>query len=193
MTAALSDPIAEAAELLTERLTGEEYESLPENPRLELVDGILHFKDAPTGRHQNVVDNLKAALVAVCPGDVRIVREQEVTIKHDHRRNPDLLGIRASAFDLDQKRYPPSDVLLAVEVVSPGSYTTDRKHKPIEYGEAGIPHYWRVEIKPHLEVHTYRLDGSDQYVKTGAFMRDGVTAVPGLPWARIAVADLDPE
>jgi Uma2 family endonuclease len=193
MTAALSYSIPEAAELLTRRLTGEEYDSLPENPRLELVDGILEFRETPNGRHQDVVDRLKAALVTVCPDGVRIVREQEVRIKHDHRRNPDLLAIAASAFDLDRSSYPPEDVLLAVEVVSPGSYTRDRKHKPIEYGEAGIPHFWRVEIWPHLAVHTHRLDGSDQYVRTGVFTPGDVTAVPGLPWAKIAVSDLDPE
>ena len=193
MTAALSYSIPEAAELLTRRLTGEEYDLLPENPRLELVDGILHFRDTPNGRHQIVVDKLKAALVAVCPDAVRIVREQEVRIKDDHRRNPDLLAIAASAFDLDRSSYRPEDVVLAVEVVSPGSYVRDRRHKPIEYGEAGIPHYWRVEIWPHLAVHTHRLDGSDQYVDTGVFTRDEVTAAPGLAWAAIAVADLDPE
>lgn len=193
MTAALADPIAEAAELLTRRFTGEEYDSLPENPRLELVDGILAFRDEPNGRHQIAVDNLKAALAAVCPAGVRIMREQTVRIKHDHRRTPDVLAIRAAAFDLDRNSYPPADVLLAVEVVSPGSYTVDRKHKPIEYGEAGILHFWRVEIRPYVAVNTHRLDESGQYLKTGLFTAGDVTDVPGLPWAKIAVTDLDPE
>ena len=36
-------------------------------------------------------------------------------------------------------------VLLAVEVVSAGSVTTDRVTKPAEYAQAGIPHFWRVD------------------------------------------------
>jgi hypothetical protein len=43
MTAVLPDSISEAVEVLGRRLTAEEYESLPVNPRLELVDGVLHL------------------------------------------------------------------------------------------------------------------------------------------------------
>ncbi|MGH2719060.1 MAG: Uma2 family endonuclease [Actinomycetota bacterium] len=39
----------------------------------------------------------------------------------------------------------PADVLLAVEIVSPGSRTRDRVTKPVVCAQWGIPSYWRVE------------------------------------------------
>ncbi|HWG95200.1 MAG TPA: Uma2 family endonuclease, partial [Mycobacteriales bacterium] len=61
----------------------------------------------------------------------------------------------------------PSDVLLAVEVMSPTSVTTDRVTKPAQYAAAGIPHYWRLEpdvpllVRYALEDGAYREVGRD--------------------------------
>jgi Uma2 family endonuclease len=62
-------------------------------------------------------------------------------------------------------------VILVAEVVSPGSETTDRVVKPLEYAEAGIAHYWRVEPEGDQPViHTYTLDQAQGvYRKTGTF------------------------
>jgi Uma2 family endonuclease len=38
------------------------------------------------------------------------------------------------------------DVALVVEIVSPGSRTTDRLTKPVLYALAGIASFWRVEL-----------------------------------------------
>ncbi|MFD2491822.1 Uma2 family endonuclease [Amycolatopsis jiangsuensis] len=46
---------------------------------------------------------------------------------------------------LDLTPTRPEHVLLVVEVVSPGSGTTDRIVKTDQYAKAGIPFYWRVE------------------------------------------------
>ncbi len=50
----------------------------------------------------------------------------------------------------------PADVVLAIEVVSPSTKTTDRFAKPGEYAAAGIPCYWRIERDP-LHVFAYQL------------------------------------
>jgi Uma2 family endonuclease len=56
----------------------------------------------------------------------------------------------------------PASVLLVVEVVSRGSAKLDRVIKPIEYANAGIPRYWRVERGGNrATVHMYRL-GPDE-------------------------------
>ncbi|MGK5518006.1 Uma2 family endonuclease [Micromonospora sp. URMC 107] len=49
----------------------------------------------------------------------------------------------------------PDDVILAVEVVSPGTRRTDRFAKPGEYAAAGIPFYWRIEQDP-VHLYAYR-------------------------------------
>lgn len=185
MTAMLCEPVALV-------LTADEYEALPPNSRVELVDGVVHAMTPATGRHQAVVDNLRRLVAACCPEDLRIVREQEIFLGKLHRRNPDVLAIHAHAFDLDRYSYRPDEVLLAAEVVSPGTETTDRKHKPAEYADAGIQHYWRIETRPKLVVHTYLLGETGHYLETGLFRVGDTTAVAGLPWAKIVVADLAP-
>jgi Uma2 family endonuclease len=43
-------------------------------------------------------------------------------------------------------RVDPSDVVLVVEIVSPGSRRTDRVMKAYEYAKAGIEYYWIVDL-----------------------------------------------
>jgi Uma2 family endonuclease len=179
-------------ELVAVELTAEEYAQLPPSSRTELVDGVLMVGETPTLWHQDVVDLLKWRLTAVCPTGLRIVREQEARLGEVLRRNPDLMAVRASACGPDTCSYAPEDIVLAVEVVSPGSRTRDRLHKPGEYAEAGIGHYWRVETRPSVAVHTYRLGETGSYLETGLFTPGDTVAAPGLPWAKIEIATLVP-
>jgi Uma2 family endonuclease len=173
--------------------TAQEYDALPPTSRVELVDGVLRVMTPPTRRHQEIVENLKTWLCRLRPASLRIVREQEIRIAGPQRRNPDLMAVLASADGLDVNGYWPEDVLLAVEVVSPGSKTRDRIHKPGEYAEAGVPHYWRVETSPWLAVHTYQLDAAGQYRLTGVFEEGERITAAGLDWIDIAVDDLRPD
>jgi Uma2 family endonuclease len=173
-------------------VTAEEYEAMPPNSRVELVDGVVRVMTPATVRHQRVVSLLERALESGCPEHLRVLREQEIRLGDLHRRNPDLLVVPADAVDLDGYSFRPEQVVLAVEVVSPGTQITDRTHKPAEYAEGGVAHYWRVETRPDVVVHTYLLGETGQYLETGLFRTDDVTVVPGLPWARIRVAELVP-
>jgi Uma2 family endonuclease len=58
-------------------------------------------------------------------------------------RRPDVVVYRADTIDVTPTR--PEHVLLVVEVVSPGSETTDRIVKVDQYAKTGILFYWRVE------------------------------------------------
>jgi len=83
-------------------LTAQEYEALPPNNRMELVDGVVTLTTPATRRHQIVVQKLRAALESVCPEDLRIVWEQEVRLAPLLRRNPDLMAIRCSPVHADR-------------------------------------------------------------------------------------------
>jgi Uma2 family endonuclease len=48
----------------------------------------------------------------------------------------------------DKKLLMVADVVAAVEIISPGSRNVDLHVKPFEYAEAGIPHYWVVDLDP---------------------------------------------
>jgi Uma2 family endonuclease len=64
--------------------------------------------------------------------------------------------------------YLASDVLLAVEVVSPGSRRTDHVMKRAEYADAGIPHYWIVDLDEPMSLLDCHLAGEFGYVDGGA-------------------------
>jgi Uma2 family endonuclease len=173
-------------------LSPQEYDALPPNNRIELVDGVVQVMTPATRRHQIVVQKMRLALENVSSDNFRIVWEQEVRLADSTRRNPDVMIVRASADDLDAYSYEPGDVLLAVEVVSPGTQTIDRLHKPAEYAAAKIEHYWYVEISPQIVVHTYRLGETGRYLESGLFKEGDQVAAPGLMWARVPVSDLMP-
>ena len=110
------------------------------------------------------------------------------TIDSSWVRAPDVLVYAADA--PSHGRVPLDKVLAVVEVVSPGSETTDRVVKPLEYAEAGIPYYWRVEnAEDEPVVHTYKLDrAAGVYRATGVHEAE-VKRDLGFP-VRIDLADI---
>ena len=69
------------------------------------------------------------------------------------------------------------EVVLAVEVVSAGSERTDRTIKHSEYADAGIPHYWVVDLGEsgdRITLTAHHLAGEFGYADAGPV--DGVFA-----------------
>ncbi len=50
-----------------------------------------------------------------------------------------------------------ADVALVIEVVSPGSRRTDHVTKRSEYADAGIAHYWIVDLDDQATITTLTL------------------------------------
>ena len=57
-----------------------------------------------------------------------------------------------------------SEVLLAVEIVSPSSKRTDHVHKRADYADAGIPNYWIIDIDEPISLTACRLTEEFGYV-----------------------------
>ena len=182
--------VAPTLEPIGQLLTAEEYDALPENSLRELVDGVIHMMAPPTFWHQIVKDTLRTLLRAVKPNDLVVLGEVQVRLADGLRRIPDVVALRRSAYRRDRNQCLPADVVLVVEVVSPGSESTDRILKPIEYARAGIEHYWRVEIADAVVIHTYQLDGDRSYLPTGEFGPGTTVKAAGLPWALVRVDEL---
>jgi Uma2 family endonuclease len=181
-------------------MTPEEYDALPEGFGAEIVDGVLHPVNRPTSYHQLVLDELGHALKSRVPRDLVVLREVAIRFMDAplHERHPDLVVARRSGFDPFASKLRPDQVLLVVEVVSPGSETADRIQKPAEYAFYGIPFFWRVEIQrapvpseSTLTIHTFRHE-EGVYRRIEVFGPTAVISVPGLEWAEVPVADLIP-
>ncbi|GGM43018.1 hypothetical protein GCM10012275_12470 [Longimycelium tulufanense] len=128
---------------------------------IDLIDGVPHVM-VTSPYHDRVVDRLLRILEDLAPADAVVMREKSVRMRRNSGRNrpePDVLIINADAFSLRRSVYDPTDVLLAVEVVSPESTERDRVIKPALYADSGIPHLWRIEESPDERpvVYAYEL------------------------------------
>ncbi|WTW97032.1 Uma2 family endonuclease [Streptomycetaceae bacterium NBC_01309] len=137
-------------------------------PRYELIDGALIFMSPQRSVHDVVKFNLRSRLQAQAPPGFQVMSEMAVLLSDRTAPEPDVLVV-TPPYQRDRTRYLPSEVLLAIEVVSPESQDRDRKDKPGRYAEAGIAHFWRVEIEPSgIAVHTFELEPTTgTYVATG--------------------------
>lgn len=162
-------------------VTAEQYDSWSEQQcaDIEVVDGIVVASPSASIRHNRPARILANALDAAGGGEWNAdtdfdVRLQDVPLTN---RRPDVVVYRADSIDVTPIR--PEHVLLAVEVVSPGSETTDRMVKLHQYATAGIPFYWRVEQAPTAIplVYTYVLDPASGCYRQGEVFAGAVKAV----------------
>lgn len=130
--------------------TVEEFAQLPEDNtyRYELQDGVITVSPRPTYDHQLVSGMLFVQIRPQLPRHLKVIQEIDIALdlSTETVRSPDLVIIRAEA--ARRRIVRSSDVLLAVEILSPGSIRTDTKIKPDEYDEAGIPNFWVIDPRP---------------------------------------------
>ncbi|MFI6618333.1 Uma2 family endonuclease [Streptomyces sp. NPDC050528] len=153
------------------QISAEQYDSWSEEQcaGIEIVDGMVVVSPSASKRHNRLARILANALDAAAGPDWNAdtdfdVRLQDVPLTN---RRPDVAVYRAETIDLTPTR--PEHVLLVVEVVSPGSETTDRIVKVDQYAKAGIPFYWRVEQAATGVpiVYTYVLDPATKAYRDG--------------------------
>lgn len=141
------------------RWTFDDLLALPASDwRFEILDGALLMTPPAGIWHEAVAMRLRdrikdAALPHEVLGPVAIDIEPTYLI-------PDLVVLPAGAVRRGGAKARAADALLVVEVVSPGSVSADRYLKPVKYAEAGIPHFWRVELQPELSLTAYALPGA---------------------------------
>ncbi|MFI5960114.1 Uma2 family endonuclease [Cryptosporangium sp. NPDC051539] len=160
-----------APDWMRHQVTAKQYDSWSEEQcaGIEIVDGMVVVNPCPSKRHNRLVKILAVALEAAAGPDWNAdfdfdVRLQDVPLTN---RRPDVVVYRADTLDVMPAR--PEHLLLVVEVVSPGSETTDRIVKAEQYARSGISYYWRVEQPPAgvRVVCTYVLDPATKAYRDG--------------------------
>lgn len=141
-------------------LTVEEFDAIDEDEhlrRLELLEGNLVMPPEATPRHMVASGTLFRQLGDQVPVDLIVIYESGVDLQlalpdqPGTVRRPDLIVVTRAELDRVNReggRLRASGVVLAVEIISPGSRRTDTIMKRRDYADAGIPHYWIVDLEP---------------------------------------------
>jgi Uma2 family endonuclease len=114
-----------------------------EGHRYEIVDGSLLVTPPPGASHQQLVDELVAALCSAAPPGWLPAAGIRLRLA-DSYVTPDVSVLRPAA-RTDDGWADAIDVALVVEVESPHTRRHDRFLKPGLYAEADIESYWRIE------------------------------------------------
>jgi Uma2 family endonuclease len=135
---------------------GHRYETSPE--------GVLSVMPPPDSEHAMIASRIFAWLIVAGWPAERVLQAAGVRITGpdgDGGRIPDLTVWRKS---------PPrgvwsavADIMLVIEIVSPGSEAMDSVTKVREYASAGIPQYWVVDRDGAQTVTLLRLTGQGAY------------------------------
>jgi Uma2 family endonuclease len=139
-------------------LTVADYVALGEDPegaRYELQDGNLVMAASPFPRHQRCLLRLGGRLEAQLPDDLDVFPDVDVDLQlvpptHPGTvRRPDLVVVSRAEYERREREggvLRASEVVLAIEIVSPGSERTDHTVKHLEYADAGMPYHWVVDL-----------------------------------------------
>jgi Uma2 family endonuclease len=154
-----------------EPISAEQYEAwtAEQCAGIEIVDGMVVVSPSASKRHNRLARVIANALDAAGGTEWNADTDFDLRL-HDvplNNRRPDVTVYRADTIDVSPTR--PEHVLLVVEVVSPGSETTDRIVKVDQYAKAGIGFYWRIEQAATGVplVYTYVLDPATKTYRDG--------------------------
>ena len=154
-------------------LTLAEWDALPADDlrRYELFEGVLLVVPRPAPRHQRAMVRLASELDRQLPDELTALADVEVVVDPGDPatvRVPDVVVVATARAEENPARFSAGDVLLAVEIVSPGTGRTDRVTKLTEYADAGIAHYWVLVLDEPVTLTAHTLvDGDFEVVAQG--------------------------
>ncbi|MGQ0574080.1 MAG: Uma2 family endonuclease [Pseudonocardia sp.] len=173
----------------THLLTVAEYLALGETEPgyTELVEGLLSQVPGPEFDHNYAGDSLCFALRQQIPPHLLAVTDMDVDLQlappdaPGTVRRPDVVVVHRAARERIRSgggivRAP--DVVVAVETISPGSGRRDCFVKRDEYADAGIPHYWILDLTEPVSLLIYHLAGELGYADGREFTGTFATTEP---------------
>lgn len=143
--------------------TLEDYYKLPDDPRMELIDGVLYDMTAPTSGHQLIIGFIYAQLfnhVATHKGScLPMVSPVDVQLDCDDKTmvEPDLLIVCDRDKVIDRCVYGAPDFI--IEVLSRSTKKKDAVIKLNKYLNAGVREYWMIDpMKKKVIVYDFEHD-----------------------------------
>jgi len=170
-------------------LTIAEYATFGEDDRhrWELLEGNLVMSPSPTPEHMIAIGELHAQLRTQVPARSRAVLDVDIDLQLASEqlpgtsRRPDLVVVTRAEIDRVRREgglLRADAVSLVVEIISPGSRRTDLVIKRGEYADAGIGHYWIIDLDPRPSLVACHLAGGFGYLDAPATDGSFVAAEP---------------
>lgn len=146
--------------------------------KVELSEGILLRMSPAHSAHARMHSRVTARLEAAIAGTSLAVCLDLATVLNPLTvRGPDIALVHATAPDEGPAR--GQDILLAVEIAD-SSLADDLGDKARDYGAAGIPHYWVVDVAAKV-THAMQGPVAAGYGERRVVPFDQPLAVPGTP------------
>lgn len=161
---------------------------LPEG-KVELVNGEIWEKMGQGRRHTIVITLLLAALAPIF-GLRRLQCQSTLPTDEYGDPEPDLAVLAEEVSRYVERDPTPSETLLVVEA-SDTTLRPDLTAKARQYGSAGIPEYWVVDI-PNRLLHVFRGPNQTGYADKATLTPEGEVRPIAAPDNPIRVADLLP-
>lgn len=153
--------------------TIEDYLALPDEQRVELIDGVIYDMGAPTLPHQmisgevhrqlsNYIHEKKGPCISfIAPTDVQLDCDNRTMVQ------PDVLIVCDRSKINHQRIFGAPDFVL--EVLSPSTKNKDIFVKSQKYLDAGVKEYWMVDpMKQTVTVFDFR-NSEDVEIKNYTF------------------------
>jgi len=136
------------------RFTRADYDRLPEDFRVELIDGELLKMASPTIRHQEVSRRAFVRLLALVGEERVMYGPADFGIDDSNVLVPDLVVFSEERIpDSDAKGI--DDALVVMEILSPSTASRARTVKSALYLEAGVAEIWLIDPRRQtIELHT---------------------------------------
>lgn len=147
--------------LQRQRMSFEEWEALPEKPKVEWVDGEAVWSMTPPSFDHGLSQPRLAILLATAFPTLKAVSEVDLVLPHNRIRIPDVSLCERRPPDGRRIVEPP---VLVAEIVSPSTRGQDFIVKSSEYAAAGIGHYWLLDPEGRTLLALTLVDGSWQEV-----------------------------
>ena len=160
--------------------TLEDYLALPDEKRVELIDGVFYDMSSPTYAHQiiageiyikirNFISSNKGNCMAfIAPADIQLDCDDKTIVQPDVFVVCDRSKIRMA------RLFGNPDFI--VEILSPSTRKKDMSIKASKYQNAGVREYWMVDPDRHkIIVHLFGEDpdiclyGFDDQVPVGIY------------------------
>lgn len=129
--------------------TLEDYDQIPDERRVELIDGVIYDMSAPASVHQLLIGLLYAKLLAYVTAEkgrcLPIVSPVDVQLDCDDRTmvQPDIVVVCDRDKVIKRCIYGAPD--LVIEILSPSTRKKDMVIKLNKYMNAGVREYWMVD------------------------------------------------